>query len=95
MRKPANRPTRLTLASAGQACAVKAVLAELPVFGIEYVKYHNFSRQVFKAQERYMGGYALEAEVQLLVEKRVARKCDRHALDQIRSEVFSIKAPAS
>ena len=72
---------------------VRGVLADRPVLLMDYLKYHNFSREVFRLQKNLGGGYALEQEVALLVAKYTARKCDEDVLVQIRNDVFAIPGP--
>ena len=72
---------------------VRGVLADQPVLVMDYLKYHNFSREVFRVQKNLGGGYALRLEVALLVAKYVARKCQESVLVKIRNDVFAIAAP--
>jgi hypothetical protein len=72
---------------------VRGVLGDEEVISIDYVKYYNFAREVYKCQERLSGGYALRQEVQILVDKWVARNAVKRILEKIRNEVFSISGP--
>jgi hypothetical protein len=62
------------------------VLGDEPVPAMDYLKYYNFTREVYKAKNRYSGGYALTTEVQILVDKWVARQAVKRMLEKTRDE---------
>jgi hypothetical protein len=84
---------RTTLELAEFENKVRGVLGDEPVPAMDYLKYYNFMREVYKAKNRYSGGYALTTEVQILVDKWVARQAIKRILEKIRDELFSIPAP--
>jgi hypothetical protein len=69
--------------------AIKSLLASEPVPSVQYIWYLDFGRQVHKLMGKFSGGYALQTEVTLLMDRWVARHLDRKVLERIRFEVFS------
>jgi len=57
-----------------------------------YIFYLNFAREVYRLKKRFAGD-SLEREVNVLLEKWVARTLDRTVLERIRYEVMTIGAP--
>ena len=74
---------------------VKGVLSGETENTIFYPWFHDFSREVWKAQRRFGGGTALVNEVALLVYKWKTRGLTEAVLTKIRDEVFAIPAPAA
>jgi len=72
---------------------VRGVLGDEPVMALDYIKYYDFTREVYKAKTRYGGGYALAHEVQILMDKWVARQAVKRILEKVRDELFGIPAP--
>jgi len=58
-----------------------------------YVYYLNFAREIHNRGKRYSGS-SLRREVDVLLEKWVARTLDRAVLERIRDEAFSVAEPA-
>ena len=72
---------------------VRGVLGDEPVMALDYIKYYDFTREVYKAKTRYGGWYALAHEVQILMDKWVARQAVKRILEKVRDELFGIPAP--
>ena len=72
---------------------VKAVLNESPVGVLDYIKYHNFWREVYRTWKTHGGGYGLKQEVAILIAKYKARECREDVLIKIRNDVFAIDEP--
>jgi hypothetical protein len=72
---------------------VKSVLAGFPVATVDYMKFHNFSREVYRAWMRFGGGQGLTGKVAMLIEKYKLLGCPEGILIQIRDRVFAIQAP--
>lgn len=65
--------------------------AEVPT--MLYIYYLNFAREIHNRSKRYSGA-SLRREVDVLLEKWVARTLDRAVLGRIRDEAFSVAEPA-
>ena len=72
---------------------VKGVLGGESVLTADYLKYHNFSRQVWKLVQRFGGGSAVIDETATLLAKWKARGCTEAVLIKIRDDVFAIPGP--
>jgi hypothetical protein len=72
---------------------VRAVLGGYPVDTVDYMKYHNFSREVFRSWVRFTGGQGLTRRVAMLIDKYKALNCREDILLGIRDRVFAIQSP--
>ena len=70
----------------------RAAMSEKGVATVDYPKYLNFVRQVWKIRKNF-GGKTLDNEVDILLYKWWKRGCDKPTLEKIRDDVFSVEAP--
>jgi hypothetical protein len=70
----------------------RQVLDSANVPTILYVFYLNFAREIHNRAKRFSGP-SLRREVDVLLEKWVARTLDRDILERIRDEAFSVAEP--
>jgi hypothetical protein len=59
---------------------------------ILYPFYLNFAREIYSRRMRFSGS-SLAREVEVLLEKWVARTLDRQVLERIRDETFAVPEP--
>ena len=72
---------------------VKGVLSSEAALTCDYVKYHNFAREIYKLQRRFGGGVGMVDEVALVLAKWQARGCTNAILTKIRNNIFAVSAP--
>jgi hypothetical protein len=70
----------------------KQVLNSANVPTILYPYYLNFAREIFSRMIRFSGS-SLVREVNVLLEKWVARTLDQQVLERIRDEAFAVPEP--
>jgi hypothetical protein len=70
----------------------KQVLDSANVPTILYPFYLNFAREIYSRRMRFSGS-SLAREVEVLLEKWVARTLDRQVLERIRDETFAVPEP--
>ncbi len=70
----------------------KQVLDSANVPTILYPFYLNFAREIYSRRMRFSGS-SLAREVEVLLEKWVARTLDRQVLERIRDEAFAVPEP--
>jgi len=71
----------------------RAILGECSIPTIDYIKYLNFSRQLWKLHNNFSGG-TLRTESEIQMFKWSKRGADPDLLERIAFDVFSIEKPA-